>query len=233
MWEGQRPFWLVVVLCVAGWTGLVLGFATQPADSILRVTDDGTDLWVLTYDGVFLQGAEETWWVSHDGGRSWDVSSLDPNEEPAPVHLRSCGRDACYRLVDGWRIERQVRRQRAWRVDHRRAQADAPPADGGSDWQEERSVAVVSRLRGDVVLVAAGHEGALVRAPDGTWRARHLGYSWIHPYRWRLVAIGAAGILLVAFGIDRFLAVTHGIPTEDPPWPPARPAGNGPVPPGV
>lgn len=75
-------WWLVVLVTVAGLGAGAIAYGSQEAPmSVVRVVGDGPDLWAETYEGVFLQGADNAWWVSHDGGSTWSKA------EPP----RSCG----------------------------------------------------------------------------------------------------------------------------------------------
>jgi hypothetical protein len=176
------------------------------------VVGDGRELRAYTSERVAMQGVDSAWWVSRDGGSTWayvDAGSGDPSLEGDE---QACSPVACYRLVDGVRIERQAPAGGgAWKQEHERPGEDAPPPAGAyrQDWVEERSIAAASGPGYDVAVVAAGHDGVLVRDADGEWHAATVGHSWDYALRWWVAGLGSlalaacgATVLVVWFLID-------------------------------
>lgn len=201
-------WWLLVLGGVGVFSGLTLFVVgDQPGSSVVRVVGDDSDLWAYTQERAIMQGVDTAWWVSHDGGITWsegrprrDVAEADPEEQV-------CGAAACYRLEDGWRIERQSDQGSAWEAEYERARQSAPPGadEFRRDWEEERSIAVTQGPGPDAAVVAAGREGVLVRSVDGAWQPVVVNRPWEYRLRWWLVGIGCTVVLLGGLVVDQVI----------------------------
>ena len=186
-----------------------LGDADTMSPAVVRVVGNDAELWAYTQERSFLQGVETAWWVSLDGGMNWTagdpplavaVAESDPEEE-------ACGDAACFRLVDGVRIERRAVDSSTWRLEHERPSEDAPPANDEyrRDWEAERSLAVAEHAGLEAVVVAAAEDGALVRFSDGAWQSVSVGRSWFYGIRWWLVGFGGAAALIGGLVVDQII----------------------------
>lgn len=181
-------WWALVAVGVVA-VGLLslAGAAEEAPRNVRRVLADGSDIWAETLDRTFLQGDETVWWVSHDGGLTWSEAS-EPGLDHGPDSVtEGCSPLACYRLVDGWQVERRATGADSWTVDFERVKEDSPTNYSGwvHDWEEVPSIAVTDRSDRDEVVVATGDDGALVRTESGEWRAVPVGeplFLWMWPW---------------------------------------------------
>jgi hypothetical protein len=189
--------------------GGLISLGNAPGPPVIRVAGGDDELWALTNERIFMQGGDSRWWVSRDGGKSWRSAGAPSSDELLHVGLReqACTPAACYRLVAGRRIIRRPIGETSWRTEHERPAASTPPAAGAwrSDWVEERSIAAVHQDGRDVVAVAAGRQGALLRHDDGTWHPTAVGRSWVYRIRWWLLGISGTMVLLGGIVVDQLI----------------------------
>lgn len=198
-------WWIIVVMSIAGAGVLSLAVSlSTPPLSVHRVVGDDANLWAETWEPFWMDG-DTAWQVSRDGGRTW-------SEAPPPAHVRYadpvtevCTHTACYRLVDGVRIERKTTGDERWELVHERDAEPFQHDEWRDDDEEDAAIAATNRADRNDVIVAGGAEGVLVLTESGSWSSAAVGTSiYVRFVRWllpRLVAvlvvIGVAGHLVI------------------------------------
>lgn len=216
-------WWLLALLggTVLFTVAAVVSLGTgRPA--VVQVVGDGDELWATTHERTFLQGVDVAWWVSRDGGTSWSAGTPGRHVSVAGPRQEACTAAACYRLVDGRRIERQASGAAGWQTEHLRPADQAPPPPGAyrSDWIEERSIAAVDGPV-DAAVVATGHDGALVRDDVGVWRTVPVGHTWTHGYRWWVAGLGSAAMVIAGLLLLGIVLLTSRFDRRRRPPPPS------------
>ncbi len=221
-----RTWWAVVLAAVVG-LGLMYLYVSisTPRPSVHQVVGDGPNLWARTWEPFWLDG-DTAWQVSHDGGLTWSDASPPSHVEDADPVTEVCSQTACYRLVDGVRIERQASAEGTWELTHER---DAEPIEPGPyHWSSEQTASIAATTRpGNEIIVAAGSDGVLVLTESGTWSSETVGTSiFVRSMRWLLVPLTAVILLIGAAGHLIIRAWTKRRPRTPPDTTPDSPPGN-------
>lgn len=131
-----------------------------------------------TYARVASDYGDPRWAVTADGGRTWVAASAPPPVTDVIPSLEACDGGACFRLVDGDRVEERTA-DGDWRPafsfsaeQRRRMEARDGSGCGTGRLVDLRAITTSRQPDGLHVMVAAADQGVLERAPDGDWHRR-------------------------------------------------------------
>jgi hypothetical protein len=193
LWTRQKRISIVGPPLKRHWLTLALAsiatFATQPCmpvPEITRFVSSGSAFYTVRplysgYEGYSLESPD---------GRTWEYVDFDtlPTElqsallDPPPPDSTQCNLDSpdrCYRIAPNRRtIQRSDNGGLSWRKDYRfpverityqKFLSRAPLSCSPEIDLAPRDLALLPQPGGEIVLVAMGYQGALLRTPGGAW----------------------------------------------------------------